>query len=125
MRQSKNVAMAFLLGTFLTGGVLGFSANRYMKRDLICTPRGANPLAETMAERLGLDEAQKASINTIIDNRSAQYKKAMEPIRLQMDSIRMNAREQMRRVLTQEQKQEFELWLRDLADTTRKGSNSE
>ncbi|MBC7897564.1 MAG: hypothetical protein H7066_19245 [Cytophagaceae bacterium] len=125
MRESKNVAMAFLLGTFLTGGVLGFSANRIMKRDQVCTTRGANPVVEMMAQRLGLDPSQSASIDSILDNRSAQYKKAMAPIRPQMDSIKQDAREQMRRVLTQEQKQEFEAMLRELSDSTRKGSDTE
>lgn len=125
MRESKNVAMAFLLGTFLTGGVLGFSANRIMKRDQVCTTRGVNPVVEMMAQRLGLDATQSATINTILDNRSAQYKKAMAPIRPQMDSIKHTAREQMRRVMTQEQKQEFEAMLRELSDSTKKGSDSE
>ena len=125
MRESKNVAMAFLLGTFLTGGVLGFSANRIIKRDEVCTTRGVNPVVQMMAQRLGLDASQSATINTILDNRSAQYKKAMAPIRPQMDSIKQDAREQMRRVLTQEQKQEFEAMLRELSDSTKKGSDSE
>ena len=125
MRESKNVAMAFLLGTFLTGGVLGFSANRIMKRDQVCTTRGVNPVVEMMAQRLGLDAAQSASINAILDNRSAQYKKAMAPIRPQMDSIKQDARQQMRAVLTQEQKQEFEAMLRELSDSTKKGSDRE
>lgn len=125
MRESKNVAMAFLLGTFLTGGVLGFSANRIIKRDEVCTRRGVNPVVEMMAQRLGLDPAQSASIDSILDNRAAQYKKAMAPIRPQMDSIKQDARDQMRRVLTQEQKHEFEAMLRDLSDSTRKGSDSE
>ena len=125
MRESKNVAMAFLLGTFLTGGVLGFSANRIIKRDQVCTTRGVNPVVEMMAQRLRLDAAQSATINTILDNRSAQYKKAMAPIRPQMDSIKQDAREQMRRVMTQEQKQEFEAMLRELSDSTKKGNDSE
>lgn len=125
MRESKNVAMAFLLGTFLTGGVLGFSANRIIKRDQVCTTRGVNPVVAMMAQRLGLDPAQSASIDSILDHRSAQYKKAMAPIRPQMDSIKQEAREQMRRVLTQEQKQEFEAMLRELSDSTRKGSDTE
>ena len=125
MRESKNVAMAFLLGTFLTGGVLGFSANRIIKRDEVCTTRGVNPVVQMMAQRLGLDASQSATINTILDNRSAQYKKAMAPIRPQMDSIKQDAREQMRRVMTQEQKQEFEAMLRELSDSTKKGNDSE
>jgi polyhydroxyalkanoate synthesis regulator protein len=123
MRESKNVAMAFLLGTFLTGGVLGFSANKIMRRDQVCTTRGVNPVVEMMATRLRLDTEQSAAINAILDNRSAQYRKAMAQIRPQMDSIKADAREQMRRVMTQEQKQEFEAMLRELSDSTNKDSD--
>lgn len=123
MQQSKNVAMAFLLGAFLTGGVLGFSANRYMGRDLVCTPKGANPLVEMLGRKLGLDASQKARIDSILDRRSAQYKVAMTPIRPQLDSIKLESREQMRRVLTQEQKLEFEALLRQMNDSSRKGGN--
>ena len=36
MKDTKNLALMFLLGAFLTGGVLGFTANRYMHRDQVC-----------------------------------------------------------------------------------------
>jgi hypothetical protein len=93
--------MAFLLGTFLTGGVLGFSANTYMKRDQVCTPRGVNPVVEKMARRLGLSPEQSARMDSILDHRAAQWQKAMDPVRPQLDSIKLSARDQMRRVLTQ------------------------
>ena len=125
MQQSKNVALAFLLGTFLTGGVLGFSANRYMRRDEFCTTKGANPMVDYMARRLGLNPTQSATINSILDRRAVQYHKAMAPIQTLVDSIRLDAREQMRHVLTQEQKQEFEALIQEMNDSTHKGSGRE
>lgn len=123
MQHSKNVAMAFLLGTFLTGGALGFSANQYMKRDQVCTTRGVNPLVEKMARRLGLTPEQSARIDSILDRRAAQVNRAVEPLRPQLDSIKLSARDQMRRVLTQEQKLEFEALLQEMSDSTRKDND--
>ena len=123
MQQSKNVAMAFLLGTFLTGGVLGFSANKYMRRDQVCSTKGVNPIVEFMGRRLGLNVEQSARIDSILDRRAAQYRIAMEPLRPQMDSIKLNAREQMRQVLTPEQKVEFETLLLEMRDSTRKDND--
>jgi Spy/CpxP family protein refolding chaperone len=117
--------MAFLLGTFLTGGVLGFSANQYMKRDQVCTTRGVHPLVETMARRLALSPEQSARMDSILDNRAAQYRKASEPVRAQFDSIKHAAREQMRRVLTREQQLEFEALLAEMRDSTRKDNDDE
>ena len=115
--------MAFLLGTFLTGGVLGFSANKYMRRDQVCSTKGVNPIVEFMGRRLGLNVEQSARIDSILDRRAAQYRIAMEPLRPQMDSIKLNAREQMRQVLTPEQKVEFETLLLEMRDSTRKDND--
>ncbi|MGQ0649978.1 MAG: hypothetical protein ACT4P7_20705 [Gemmatimonadaceae bacterium] len=125
MSQSKNLAMAFLLGAFLTGGVLGFSANRFMHRDEVCTTKGVNPTVDLMARRLGLTPEQSARIDSILDNRSTQWKRVMAPVRPQWESIKANSREQMRQVMTQEQKQEFEAMLREMNDSTRKNNDQE
>jgi hypothetical protein len=120
VQQSKNVAMAFLLGTFLTGGVLGFSANRYMTRDQVCMTRGTSPLVHTMSQRLALSPEQSARVDSILDNRAAQYKKAMAAVRPQIDSIRLDARDQIRQVLSPEQRDGFEAMVRELNDSTRR-----
>lgn len=123
MQQSKNVAMAFLLGTFLTGGVLGFSANKYITRDEVCTTRGVNPVVEGLGRRLGLNVEQRARFDSILDRRADQYRIAMAPIRSQMDSIKLNARDAMRQALTPEQKVEFEALLLEMRDSTRKDND--
>jgi Spy/CpxP family protein refolding chaperone len=125
VQQSKNVAMAFLLGTFLTGGVLGFSANRFMHRDEVCTTKGVDPVLERMTRRLDLTAEQSARIEAILDNRSTQFRRVMAPLRPQFDSIKANAREQMRQVLDQEQKLEFEALIREMNDSTRKDDDQE
>ena len=117
MQQSKNVALAFLLGTFLTGGALGFTANRYMSRDKVCT-KGRSPLAE----RLSLSPEQSLAVDSILDERGRQYSLVMTPVRPAIDSIKFNARQQIKRLLTQEQAREFDALIRELSDSTRKNN---
>lgn len=115
MQQSKNVALAFLLGTFLTGGALGFTANRYMSRDKVCT-RGRSPLAE----RLSLTPDQSRAVDSILDERGRQYSVVMAPIKSTIDSIKLNARKQIKRLLNQEQALEFEALISGTSDSTSK-----
>lgn len=125
MRQSRNLAMMFLLGAFLTGGVLGFSANRYMYRDQVCTTkaRGGSEtaLVDVLGQRLGLDSAQSRAVDGILDERAVQLRAVMAPLKPKVDSIKLNAREQIRRVLRPEQIPEFDALLQSMNDSTRKG----
>ncbi len=123
MKESKNVAVAFLLGTFLTGGVLGFSANRYMERDKVCNIRGENPLVEAMSTRLQLNPSQRVQMDSILDLRAVQYRQAMAPIRPALDSIKQDARRHMRGVLDERQRVAFEAWLAEMSDSTKKEDN--
>ena len=121
MKDSKNLALMFLLGAFLTGGVLGFTANGYMKRDQVCTSgHGSTSLLATLSERLRLTTDQQHTVDSILDDRSRQYRALTEPIRPQVDAIKQNSREQIRRVLTEEQKREFQALIEELSDSTHK-----
>lgn len=120
MKAQKNVALAFLLGTFITGGALGFSANRYMERDKVCIVRGENPLVEVMSRRLQLSPTQRSQMDSILDLRSQQYRQAMAPLRPQLDSIKLEARDHMRGVLDERQRAEFEAMILEMSDSTRK-----
>jgi hypothetical protein len=115
MQQSKNVALAFLLGTFLTGGALGFTANRYMTRDKVCTT-GRTPLAE----RLSLSPEQSRAVDSILDERGRQYGVIMAPVKPAIDSVKLNARQQIKRLLSQQQAMEFDALIREMNDSTRK-----
>jgi len=120
MKDSKNLALMFLLGAFLTGGVRGFTANGYMKRDQVCTSgNGSTNLLATLSQRLRLSSDQQHTVDSILDDRSRQYRALTEPIRPQVDAIKENAREQIRRVLTKEQKREFQALIEELNDSTR------
>ncbi len=120
MKNSKNLALMFLLGTFLTGGVLGFTANRFMNRDQVCySGSTGGSLLAIMSQRLGLTAEQQHAVDSILDERSRQYKVVLDPIRPRTDSIKLNAREQMRKVLNEDQKREFEMLIEEMNDSTR------
>lgn len=120
MNDSKNLALMFLLGAFLTGGVLGFTANRYINRDRVCTTGTSSAsLRGILSERLRLTVEQQHAVDSILDERSRQYRIEMEPIRPRMEAIKLNAREQIRRVLNEEQRRDFEALLTEMSDSTR------
>ncbi len=115
MRQSKNLAIAFLFGAVLVGGALGFSADRVLTRD-----RQKPKSIDLLDSRLHLSSEQRAQINSILDDRQRQFMLTYETIKPKMDSIRLHARDQMRQVLTAEQRVQFEQLLKELSDSTKR-----
>jgi hypothetical protein len=121
MKDSRNLAMMFLLGAFLSGGVLGFTANRYLNRERVCSIGELNtPLISIMSQRLHLSKAQQLTVDSVLNERWRQSRILVAPIRPQLDSLKLNAREQIRRVLSAEQNEGFTDLIRQLSDTTRK-----
>ncbi len=116
MNQSKNLAIAFLFGAVLVGGALGFTADRMLSRD---RHRGQDVL-DMLDRRLDLSDEQRTRFDRILDDRHRQFALAYETIKPKMDSIRLNAREQMRLVLSAEQRSQFESILAELSDSTKR-----
>jgi Spy/CpxP family protein refolding chaperone len=92
MERSKGYAMMFLLGAFVAGGALGFTADRVMDvkhgRDL----RGPRASRQRMAEELKLTPRQQASVDSLIDQKHRQIVTLYKPIKPQLDSIAVLAR---------------------------------
>jgi len=112
MQRSKHLAMMFLLGAVLVGGALGFTADRVWMKDASCNdPRASRAL---LSDRLDLNTAQRAALDSILDDRHRQFDSLFKPIRPQMDSIRLRSRAQIRALLTTpEQRERFEAILRE------------
>ena len=109
MERSKNVALMFLLGALLVGGALGFSADRLMVRDQLCPKWGDQRGMRTrLNDELGLSVAQRAAVDSILDERNRQMTGLLKPIRSQMDSIKDGARAQITRLLDERQRARFE-----------------
>lgn len=95
----------FLLGALLVGGALGFSARHVIDgeaRDAGWARRQA------MYDDLKLSPEQRVTMDSLLDARTCQIRATLKPVRPQIDSIKAAGRDQMRRVLTDEQWSRFE-----------------
>jgi hypothetical protein len=109
MQRSKSLAMMFLLGAALVGGVLGFTADRMLVRDQLCPKIGGQQaMRDRIAAELGLDAAQRARFDSILIARNTRIDSLQLPIRPQMDSLIQAARAEIRTMLTPEQQARYD-----------------
>jgi Spy/CpxP family protein refolding chaperone len=102
MQRSKQQALMFLLGALLVGAILGFSANRVFGDD------GPSPGRQAMYDDLQLTAAQRAAMDSLLDERHCQISRTLASVEPKLDSIRASARAQMDRLLTPEQRTRLE-----------------
>lgn len=122
MQKSKGLAVVFLLGAFLTGGALGFTAEHMRGRDKTSGPRGGREsMSARIAKELDLAPAQRASMDSLMARRKEQIREVYRPIRPQLDSLEKVGRAisdsthaQVRRILTAEQQVKWDA-MRDRA----------
>lgn len=115
MQRSRQQAVMFLLGAVLVGGVLGFSADRMIAAEESKHWAGRS----RMYADLGLSEDQQATMDSLLDDRNCQIGAVMKPVKPQIDSIRMRARQQILAIFTPEQRAMFEF---RIAEAARKDS---
>ena len=73
--QSKSLALMFLLGAFLTGGVLGFAADRVIVSKKDTQPEVARTMTvkegrDQFARELNLDVTQRVFLDSVLDWRN-------------------------------------------------------
>ncbi len=114
MQQSKSLALLFLLGAFVAGAAVGVAGDRVLEHNRP-RPTGRRAGLDRMAHDLNLTTAQKASFDSILENRQTQLRQLYAPVRPQIDSldalgkvIRDSTHAQLRRVLTPEQQVKFD-----------------
>lgn len=100
MQPSKNLAMMFVLGAVLVGGVLGFSADRFLVSSK-CQPRESD--RERLARVLVLSEAQQLTLDSLLDAKSRDLEALIKPLEPAIDSVSAHTRSQIRAMLTPEQ----------------------
>ena len=115
MDRSKGYALMFLLGAFIAGGALGFTADRVMDAKRGHGDRGARAYRQRMAEELNLTAAQQASIDSLIEEKHRQIMALYKPVKPQLDSIAVLSREvsdstheQVKRLLNADQQQKLD-----------------
>ncbi len=87
MERSKGYALMFLLGAFVTGGALGFTADRVIGAGHSREMRGPRAYRQKMAEELKLTPQQQASIDSLMEQKHRQIVALYKPVRPQLDSI--------------------------------------
>ena len=97
MERSKGYALMFLLGAFITGGALGFTADRVMGNDRGRDHRGGGRgggggYRQRMAAELNLNPAQQTSIDSLVDQKHRQIMTLYRPVQPQLDSLALAAR---------------------------------
>jgi Spy/CpxP family protein refolding chaperone len=133
MERSKGYAMMFLLGAFVTGGALGFTADRVIGAGHNREMRGTRASRQKMAEELKLTPEQQASVDSLIEQKHRQIVALYKPIKPQLDSIALVARvvsdsthAQIKRLLNPDQQAKLDKMRnaarKDLAD--RRGRDS-
>ncbi len=120
MQNSKGYALMFLLGAFIAGGALGFTADRMVhtgQRD----SHGRPDFRMRMADELQLTPVQKTAIDSLMLESHRQIVALFKPVRPQLDSINAAARvvsdsthERIKRLLTPLQQVDFDR-MRDAA----------
>ena len=127
MDRSKGYALMFLLGAFLTGGALGFTADRVIGHGRGREMRGSRGSRQRMAEELKLTPQQQVSVDSLIEQKHRQIVALYKPVKPQLDSIALLARvvsdsthAQIKRLLNPEQQARLDRMRsaarRDLAD---------
>jgi Spy/CpxP family protein refolding chaperone len=119
------VGVVFLLGAAL-GGMVGYSYEHHLV-SAASTPlpepeRRAHRMEE-LRQALGLTSAQSQQIDAILLQRHTEVKSIHDQTDAQIDQVRQKGREQIRAILTPEQKPKFEEFLKNL-DQQRKRNSS-
>ena len=119
------VGVVFLLGAAL-GGVIGYSYEHHLV-SAASTPlpepeRRAHRVHE-LTEALGLTSAQSQHVDAILQQRHTEVKAIHDQTDAQIEQIRQKGRDQIRAVLTPEQRPKFEEFLKNLDEQRKRNSS--
>jgi len=81
-----------LLGAFVAGGALGFTADRVMDSKRGHEMRGPRAYRQRMADELKLTPQQQASVDSLIEQKHRQIVALYKPVKPELDSIALLAR---------------------------------
>ena len=116
MERPKQQALAFLLGAVLVGGVVGFSADRVLRRD----DTSITAKRKAMYDDLDMAPAQRVAMDSLFDARNCRYDAIFRPIQPALDSLKLDTRARMDAILTPEQRVRLEARRRE--DDARHGA---
>ena len=104
--RPKSLAMMFILGAFLTGGAVGFAADR-----VVSPPRpdvfSDRAMIDELARELKLSPNQRVVVDSVWDWRRKESREIMKTVRPTLDAVRDSARVLMMNTLDDAQKTAF------------------
>jgi hypothetical protein len=100
--------MAFVLGALLVGGVVGFTADRVLGRE-VQAPRFFTraELRQRFAERLELSADQRAKVEVILDRKRVAMDSLLAPVRPAMKAVSDSTARAIDAVLDARQRAKF------------------
>ncbi len=109
MERPKQQALFFLLGALLVGAVVGFSADRVLRRD----DSSISARRQALYDDLKLASAQRAALDSLFDARNCRYDSIFKPIQPALDTLKLDTRARMNAILTPEQRTRLDARRRD------------
>jgi len=107
-RSPRSLALAFVLGALLVGGVVGFTADRVLGRDDACSRYFTrSELRKRFADRLELTPVQRVKIDSILDAKRAAMDSIQAPARSAMVAVSDSTTRRIEAVLDSAQRKEF------------------
>jgi len=119
------VGAVFLLGAAL-GGVLGYlSAHRTASaaNAPVSEPERRARRVDQLTRELSLTPAQSQQVDAILLQRHAESKAIRDQTDAQIDQVHQKGRQQIREILTPEQKPKFEEFLKQLDEERRRNAH--
>lgn len=120
MMRTKGMALAFYLLAIGAGAAIGVTVDRWVLRERLVND-WANPRAMRvkLANDLKLDATQRVQLDSILDARNRRFDELMAPTRPLLDSVTVNARKQIRDLLTPEQQTVYDQMQREREEARR------
>lgn len=120
MRRTNGYAVAFFIAAFAAGAAAGVVTDRALHRERMEQQWGDPRAMRTrLADDLRMDAAQRAQLDTILDDRNRQSDSLMSPVRSQLDSLGNQTRQRIRQLLTPEQQATYDQMLREREEARR------
>lgn len=121
MRQTKGLALAFFMALFAAGAAVGVVTDRYLQREKLQRQWGDPRAARSrLADDLGMTAEQRASMDSLLDDRNRQYDSLMAPMRPTLDSLGAATRQRLRQLLTPEQQATYDQIQREREEARRR-----
>jgi hypothetical protein len=100
MQRTKQQALMFLLGAALVGGVVGFSADRYIGHEKFAAQYGPRT---RFYDEMGLSQQQRATLDSLAFQQDCTVRTLLAPQKSALDSIKAKFKAQRDSVFTKPQ----------------------